>query len=61
MELRSFEQAYGEEGGGLYCPALLLKVWLYLAQLVLSLFRRYFAGMSFPTGCWRLEKWNVAN
>src|SRR5205823_4449669 len=29
MDLRSFEQVYGEEGGALYCPALMLKVWLY--------------------------------
>ena len=29
MDLKSFEQVYGEEGGALYCPALMLKVWLY--------------------------------
>src|SRR5438132_195215 len=29
LELGSFEQEYGEEGGALYCPALMLKVWLY--------------------------------
>src|SRR6202165_2206470 len=29
MDLRSFEEAYAEEGGALYCPELLLKVWLY--------------------------------
>lgn len=29
LDLRSFEQAYGDEGGALYCPALMLKVWLY--------------------------------
>lgn len=29
LDLRSFEQAYSEQGGALYCPALMLKVWLY--------------------------------
>lgn len=29
LDLRSFEQEYGAEGGELYCPALMLKVWLY--------------------------------
>src|SRR5260370_41144391 len=29
MDLKSFEQVYSEEGGVLYCPALMLKVWLY--------------------------------
>ncbi len=29
MDLSSFEQAYGEEGGALYHPALMLKVWIY--------------------------------
>jgi transposase len=29
MDLKSFEQEYGAEGGALYCPALMLKVWLY--------------------------------
>lgn len=29
VDLRSFEQVYGAEGGELYHPALMLKVWLY--------------------------------
>jgi transposase len=37
MDLKSFEQVYGEEGGALYCPALMLKVWLYALLEVLSL------------------------
>jgi transposase len=37
MYLKSFEQVYGEEGGTLYCPALMLKVWLYALLEVLSL------------------------
>lgn len=33
VELSSFEQVYGEEGGALYHPALMLKVWLYAYAL----------------------------
>ena len=29
LDLREFEQAYGDEGGELYAPVLMLKVWLY--------------------------------
>lgn len=29
LDLSSFEQVYGSEGGELYHPSLLLKVWLY--------------------------------
>jgi transposase len=29
LDLSSFEQAYSEEGGALYHPSLMLKVWLY--------------------------------
>src|SRR5882762_3554105 len=29
MDLKGFEQEYSVEGGELYCPALMLKVWLY--------------------------------
>jgi transposase len=27
MELKKFEEAYSEEGGALYAPGLMLKVW----------------------------------
>lgn len=40
MDLKSFEQAYGEEGGTLYCPALLLKVWLYAYAVGITSARR---------------------
>src|SRR5258708_2170896 len=40
MELKSFEQVYGEEGGALYCPALMLKVWLYGYALGITSARR---------------------
>jgi transposase len=29
LDLSAFEQAYSEEGGALYAPALMLNVWLY--------------------------------
>jgi transposase len=29
LDLRELEKAYGEEGGSLYAPELMLKVWLY--------------------------------
>jgi transposase len=40
MDLRSFEQVYGEEGGRLYCPALMLKVWLYAYAVGMTSARR---------------------
>jgi len=40
LDLRSFEQAYGEEGGELYHPALMLKVWLYAYALGITSARR---------------------
>src|SRR5690348_9120904 len=40
MDLESFEQVYGEEGGALYCPALMLKVWLYAYALGITSARR---------------------
>lgn len=40
LELREFEQEYGEEGGELYAPALMLKVWLYAYALGITSARR---------------------
>ena len=40
MDLKSFEQEYGEEGGVLYCPALMLKVWLYAYAVGITSARR---------------------
>ncbi len=40
LELKSFEQEYGEEGGALYCPGLMLKVWLYGYALGITSARR---------------------
>src|SRR5260370_11850838 len=40
LDLRSFEQAYGEEGGELYHPAVMLKVWLYAYGVGITSARR---------------------
>lgn len=40
MDLSEFEKAYSEEGGELYAPALMLKVWLYAYALGLTSARR---------------------
>lgn len=40
LDLSSFEEAYGAEGGVLYHPALMLKVWLYAHAVGLTSARR---------------------
>lgn len=40
LELSRFHASYGEEGGQLYHPALMLKVWLYAYALGLTSSRR---------------------
>jgi len=40
LDLRDFERAYSEEGGELYAPALMLKVWLYGYALGVTSARR---------------------
>lgn len=40
LDLSQFERAYSEEGGELYAPALMLKVWLYAYALGLTSARR---------------------
>jgi transposase len=40
LDLRPFEQAYGEEGGVLYAPAMMLSVWLYAYATGLTSGRR---------------------
>lgn len=40
LDLSDFERAYSEEGGELYAPALMLKVWLYAYALGLTSARR---------------------
>lgn len=40
LDLREFEQAYSEEGGALYAPEMMLKVWLYAYVLGVTSARR---------------------
>jgi transposase len=40
LDLGAFERAYGEEGGSLYAPTLMLKVWLYAYALGITSARR---------------------
>ena len=40
LELEEFRQAYSEEGGALYAPELMLKVWLYAYALEVTSARR---------------------
>jgi len=40
LDLKDFEQGYSEEGGWLYAPGLMLKVWLYAYALGLTSARR---------------------
>jgi transposase len=66
LDLEEFTQAYGEEGGTLYAPELMLKVWLYAYILGVTSARRleqriredlafrYLAGGSTPDN-WALS------
>ena len=40
LDLQEFTQAYSEEGGALYAPELMLKVWLYAYVLGVTSARR---------------------
>ena len=40
LDLREFEQAYGEEGGAVYAPILMLEVWLHAYALGITSGRR---------------------
>jgi transposase len=40
LDLEEFTQAYGDEGGALYAPELMLKVWLYAYMLGVTSARR---------------------
>jgi transposase len=40
LDLSRFEQVYGEEGGALYHPSLMLKVWMYAYALGITSARR---------------------
>ncbi len=66
MDLRGFEQAYSAEGGELYHPALMLKVWLYGYALGMTSGRRLEQriredlGLRFLAGGARPDNWALS-
>src|SRR6266853_3756712 len=66
MDLRSFEQVYGEEGGALYAPQLMLKVWLYAYALGVTSARRLEQriredlGLRYLAGGQRPDNWALS-
>ena len=66
MDLASFEQVYGEEGGALYCPALMLKVWLYAYAVGITSARRLEQriredlGLRYLAGGGRPDNWALS-
>lgn len=66
LDLRVFEQAYSEEGGELYHPALLLKVWLYGYAVGVTSARkleqrvREDLGLRFLAGGARPDNWTLS-
>ena len=66
LDLSSFEQEYGEEGGALYCPALMLKVWLYGYALGITSGRRLEQriredlGLRYLAGGARPDNWTLS-
>src|ERR1700687_2713013 len=65
LDLREFEGAYSEEGGALYAPELMLKVWLYAYALGITSARRLEQriredlGLRYLAGGARAEDWAV--
>jgi transposase len=63
LDLREFEQAYGDEGGELYSPVLMLKVWLYAYALGMTSARRLEQriredlGLRYLSGGQRPDNW----
>src|ERR1700687_4277080 len=65
LERSAFEEAYSEEGGALYAPELMLKVWLYAYALGLTSARRLEQriredlGLRYLAGGQRPDNWAV--
>src|SRR5580704_13580491 len=63
LDLSRFEAAYSEEGGALYAPALMLKVWFYVYALGMTSARRLEQriredlGLSYLAGGQRPDIW----
>jgi transposase len=66
LDLRVFEQAYSEEGGELYHPSLLLKIWLYAYAVGLTSGRkleqrvREDLGLRYLAGGARPDNWALS-
>lgn len=66
LDLRIFEQAYSEEGGELYHPSLLLKVWLYAYAVGITSGRkleqrvREDLGLRYLAGGARPDNWTLS-
>jgi transposase len=56
LDLREFENAYSDEGGELYAPSLMLKVWLYAYALGMTGARGLEQRIREDLGCaiWRV-------
>src|SRR6202158_1083543 len=66
LERSAFEGAYSEEGGALYAPELMLKVWLYAYALGITSARRLEQriredlGLRYLAGGQRPENWALS-
>ena len=66
LDLREFENAYSDEGGELYAPALMLKVWLYAHALGMTSARRLEQriredlGLRYLAGGQRPDNWALS-
>jgi transposase len=66
LDLSRFEEAYSEEGGRLYAPALMLKVWLYGYALGMTSARRLEQriredlGLRYLAGGQRPDNWALS-
>ena len=66
LDLRELEQAYSDEGGELYAPALMLKVWLYAYALGMTSARRLEQriredlGLRYLAGGQRPDNWALS-
>jgi transposase len=66
LDLREFENAYSDEGGALYAPELMLKVWLYAYALGMTSARRLEQriredlGLRYLAGGQRPDNWALS-
>src|SRR5580692_1950440 len=62
LDLQEFENAYSDEGGELYAPSLMLKVWLYAYALGMTRARRLKQRIREDLGCaiWRVGSGRIS-